>query len=131
MDPELERFIRNAYNAFVSNDLDTLLHVFHQDAEYVNPPEAIEGGTRQGEAELRSMWASMHDLFELDSVELTELSEAPAGVFALARFRGRGRGGGVPVHVRQYHVVTLRDGRISRIAWFTERDDALAAAGLA
>ena len=128
---QADRFIRDAYARFIAGDLDALLEAFHPDAEYVNPPEAIEGGTRHGVAELRSMWTSLHELFQLDSVELTELREAPAGVLALARFRGRGRAGGVPVDVQQYHVIALRDGRISRIAWFTERDDALAAAGLA
>jgi ketosteroid isomerase-like protein len=130
VDPESERFIRDTYAAFVANELDVLLESFHPDAEYVNPPEAVDGGTRQGEAELTTMWRSIHELFELDSVEVHELREVPVGAFALVRFRGRGRGSGVPVDIEQFHLVTLRDGRIARMAWFTTREQALQAAGL-
>jgi ketosteroid isomerase-like protein len=128
---ENERRLREAYDAFVAGDLHTLLDVFHPDAQYVNPPEAVEGGTRQGETELKQMWAGIHDLFELDSVEVREIREIPTGAFAQVRFRGKGRGSGVPVDIEQYHVVELRDGRIARLAWFLRREDALAAAGLA
>jgi ketosteroid isomerase-like protein len=122
--------IREAYAAFVAGDLEKLGQVFHPDAKYVNPPEAIEGGTRQGEAELMTMWRSLYDLFDLQSVEIDELSECPAGIFTFARFRGRGRSSGVPIDIRQYHVIAMRDGRIASLAWFVEREDALAAAGL-
>jgi ketosteroid isomerase-like protein len=130
MDQGVERLVRDAYAAFVAADFDTLLRIFHPDAEYVNPPEAVEGGTRRGEAELQQLWAGVHELFDIDSVEVHELREAPAGVFAFVLFRGRGRGSGVPVDVQQYHVIALRDGRIASLAWFLEREDALAAAGL-
>jgi ketosteroid isomerase-like protein len=128
---ENERRLRDAYDAFVAGDMDTLLEVFHPDAQYVNPPEAVEGGTREGETELRQMWINIHELFELESVEVQEIREAPNGAFAQVRFRGRGRGSGVPIDIEQYHAVELRDGRISRLAWFLRREDALAAAGLA
>jgi ketosteroid isomerase-like protein len=131
MDPDVERFVRDAYAAFVAGDLEALRQTIDPEAEWVNPPEAIEGGTRRGEAELIAMWRGLHDLFDLESVEFSELREAPKGVFALVRFRGRGHAGGVPVDVEQYHVIALQHGRIASIAWFTGRDDALAAAGLA
>jgi ketosteroid isomerase-like protein len=122
--------IREAYAAFIAGDLEKLREAFHPDAEYVNPPEAIEGGTRRGEAELMTTWRNVHDLFELHGVEMNEIRECPAGVFALVRFQGRGRSSGVPIDIQQYHVIAMRDGRIARLAWFVERDDALAAAGL-
>lgn len=127
---ENEALLREAYDVFVTGDLERLLDVFHPDAQYVNPPEAVEGGTRQGEAELRQMWINVHELFELDSVEVVELRQVPAGALTHVRFQGRGRGSGVPVDVEQYHVVELSDGRIARLSWFTQREDALAAAGL-
>jgi ketosteroid isomerase-like protein len=130
MDPEVERLVRDAYAAFAASDLDRLLEMFHPDAEYVNPPEAVDGGTRRGQAELKQMWTSIHDLFVLDGAEVLELRDARGGAFAAVRFRGRGRGSGVPIDIEQYHVTTVRDGRIASIAWFTNRDDALAAAGL-
>jgi ketosteroid isomerase-like protein len=131
MDPSVERLVRDAYDVFVAGDLHALREIFHPDAEYVNPPEAVEGGTRRGEGELMEMWTNLLDVFDIDSVEVFELREAPPGAFTFVRFRGRGRGSGVPVDVQQYHVITVRDGRVARLAWFLGRDDALAAAGLA
>jgi ketosteroid isomerase-like protein len=127
---ENEALLREAYDVFVTGDLERLLDVFHPDAQYVNPPEAVEGGTRQGEAELRRMWVNVHELFELDSVGVFEFRNVPVGALTHVRFQGRGRGSGVPVDVEQYHLVELRDGRIARLSWFTQREDALAAAGV-
>jgi len=42
----------------------------------------------------------------------------------------RGRGSGVEVRLPTYHVVTLRDGKITRHRSFHDRADALEAAGL-
>jgi ketosteroid isomerase-like protein len=130
MDPDVERLVRSAYDVFVAGDLNGLREIFHPDAEYVNPPEAVEGGTRRGEAELMEMWVNLLDVFDIDSVEIFELREAPPGAFAFVRFSGRGRGSGIPVDVQQYHVITVREGRVARLAWFLGREDALAAAGL-
>ena len=47
-----------------------------------------------------------------------------------ARHRGRGRESGVTVDARFYEVYTLRDGRIVRADEFSERQEALEAAGL-
>jgi ketosteroid isomerase-like protein len=126
---ENERTLREAYDSFVSGDLDRLLEIFQPDAQYVNPPEAVEGGIREGEAELKQMLLAIHEVFDMDSVEILELRDAPVGAFAFVRFRGRGRGSGLPVDVEQYHAIEMRNGRIARLSWFLNREDALAAAG--
>jgi ketosteroid isomerase-like protein len=51
-------------------------------------------------------------------------------VVVIACFRGRGRGSGVTVAQRLYEVYTLRNGRVLRVDEFTDRDQALEAAGL-
>ncbi len=51
-------------------------------------------------------------------------------VVVTVRLRGRGRGSGVEVDARFYDVFTLRDGKIVRMDQFTERSEALGAAGL-
>jgi ketosteroid isomerase-like protein len=45
-------------------------------------------------------------------------------------FRGRGRGSGVEVEARFYEVYTVRDGRTVRWEEFSDRAEALKAAGL-
>jgi ketosteroid isomerase-like protein len=47
------------------------------------------------------------------------------------RLQGRGRGSGVEIDARFYDVYTLRDGKIVRMDQFTERSQALQAAGVA
>jgi ketosteroid isomerase-like protein len=130
MDPATERLIRQGYAAFARGDLAALRRAFHPDAEYVNPPYAIDGGTRRGVKELSGIWRSLHELFEIDSVQVDELREGPRGVFVMTRTRGRGRGSGVPSDVSQAHVLEVRDRRIVRLAWFATREEGLAAAGL-
>jgi ketosteroid isomerase-like protein len=49
----------------------------------------------------------------------------------LTRYRGRGKGSGVPVDNEGAHVWALRDGKVVRLEIFADRADALAAAGLA
>lgn len=51
-------------------------------------------------------------------------------VVATVRLRGRGRGSGVEIDALFHDVYTLRDGKIVRMDQFTERSEALRAAGL-
>jgi ketosteroid isomerase-like protein len=51
-------------------------------------------------------------------------------VVVIACFRGRGRGSGVRVAERLYEVYTLRTGKVLRVDEFSDRDQALEAAGL-
>ena len=69
--------------------------------------------------------------------EWEELSTVPeqfidAGeiVFVAVRFSGRGKMSGVEVDALGYELYTLREGRVVRMDEFTERDEALRAAGL-
>ena len=50
-------------------------------------------------------------------------------VVAAVRVRGRGRGSGVEVDARFYDVFTVREGKIVRMDQFTQRSEALEAAG--
>jgi ketosteroid isomerase-like protein len=55
----------------------------------------------------------------------------PGMVLVLARTFVRGKGSGVEVDIPVAHLLTLRDGKVARFEVFTDRDEALAAAGLA
>lgn len=43
---------------------------------------------------------------------------------------GRGRASGIETDVEEFHVWTLRNGRVVRMQMFLDRDEALAAAGI-
>jgi ketosteroid isomerase-like protein len=51
-------------------------------------------------------------------------------VLLTAHHRGRGQGSGVEVDTRFYEVYMLRDGKVVRVDEFSERAEALEAAGL-
>jgi len=130
VDPELERRIRDAYAAFADGDIESLRDFWHEDAVYVNPPYAMEAGTREGRDAVVEIWNGLHSLFEYDGVEVLEVSQGPRGVLVVVRYHGRGRVSGAPVDVPMAHVVEIREGRVVRLAWFGTRDEAAAAAGL-
>ena len=72
-------------------------------------------------------WASA---FEDLKVTFEEIIDAGDQVIVVAYHQGRGRESGVEVDTRFYEVYTLRDGKVSRVDEYIERDDALEAAGL-
>jgi uncharacterized protein len=56
--------------------------------------------------------------------------DAGDSVVVTVHLSGRGRGSGVEIDARFYDVYTLRDGKIVRMDQFSDRSEALAAAGL-
>jgi ketosteroid isomerase-like protein len=72
-------------------------------------------------------WKGEWDDYELLPEEFEEMGDR---VVAAVRVRGRGRGSGVEVDARFYDLFTLREGKIVRMDQFTQRSDALEAAGV-
>jgi ketosteroid isomerase-like protein len=130
VDPGLERTIRDAYAAFAEGDIESLRAFWHEDATYVNPPYAMESGTRKGRDAVVEIWNGMHSLFEYDAVEVREISEGPNGVLVVVRYRGRGRSSGAPVTCRWRTSSRSATCRVARLAWYGTRDEAAEAAGL-
>jgi ketosteroid isomerase-like protein len=94
--------------------------------EYVNPPDAVETGTRRG----RHAFAGIRDAYEDVRIEPTQFIDAGDEVVVIARVTGTGRGSGVDIDWRHGYIWTLRDGKGVRFRWFNKSEQALAAAGL-
>ena len=73
-------------------------------------------------------WKAEWDDYEVIPEEFVDVGDS---VIAKVRLRGRGRGSGVEIDALFYDLYTLRDGKIVRMDQFTERSEALAAAGRA
>ncbi len=71
-------------------------------------------------------WGEFDDPY----IEVHELIDAGAQVFASVTFRGRGKQSGAETSWDLWAVWTVRDGRLVRFRGFTDRDAALEAAGL-
>lgn len=120
---ELVRRIYAAWNEGFAGLLDA-------EIEWVNPPGAVEGGTRRGIQSFTAAARSVSDTFEGSRVDFDEFIDAGDRVVVLGTLRGRGRGSGVDVERRQGYVWTIRDGKAVRFEWFPEQQQALDAAGL-
>jgi ketosteroid isomerase-like protein len=64
-------------------------------------------------------------------MSLEDVLAAPDGrVVSLFCHRGKGRGSGVPMELEMAQIATLRDRRITRLDNYSDRGEALEAAGL-
>ena len=97
------------------------------DVEYVNPPDAVEGGTRRGRAAFRGLG----DVYQDVRIEPERLIDAGGDdVVVIARVRGTGKGSGVEIDWHHGYIWTIRDGVGVRFRWFNKPEEALAAAGI-
>jgi ketosteroid isomerase-like protein len=112
--------------ACASGDLDAALA--HAD------PEIVWNPTQEGQAEgitaVRATMERWEDSFEDLEVTYEETIDAGDRVVLKTHVSGRGRESGVEVEERSYMVWSLRGGKVLRMDEFTERADALEAAGL-
>jgi ketosteroid isomerase-like protein len=105
--------------------------VIDPDVEYVNPPGAIEPGTRRGIEELRRVIEKVREGWETWRMEPQELTAVGDRVIVVIRYRARGRTSGVELEGLESALLTFRDGKITRYEWFHGPDDAQRAAGAA
>jgi ketosteroid isomerase-like protein len=81
-------------------------------------------------AEVRAMWERWEsDWDELETVP-EEYIDAGDQVILAVRYSGRGRASGIAVEDRQFEVHTLSEGKIVRKVEFSDRFQALEAAGI-
>jgi ketosteroid isomerase-like protein len=95
--------------------------------EFVNPEDAIEGGTRKGLAGMRT---AMENFFEGAgpgaTFELEELYERGEQVLVRCRLHVRGASSGAEAVSPPGGLLhTLRDGRVLRIEWHYWTDEIL------
>ena len=106
------------------------LEALTDDVEWVNPPVAVEPGTRRGAVGFNEAIASIYEGWEDSRFEPEEVLASGEDVVALGELRARGRAVGLEVRREHAQVWTFRAGRVARMRWFDSHADALAAAGL-
>jgi ketosteroid isomerase-like protein len=99
------------------------------DAEWVNPPEAVEPGTRQGADSFNRAVANVFAAWDDVAFETERVIDNGEDVVALGRLRGHIHGPGMAVESPHGQIWTFRDGLVTRMEWFNSHREALQARG--
>jgi ketosteroid isomerase-like protein len=124
------KVVHRFVEAWNRSDTDAMLALFDTDCEVVFPPEVPEPGPFHGHAELRQWAEGFLAAWESHRAEVVEVVESGDKVVAVLHLVGRGIGSGIEMDETDAHVLTFRDGKITRWQSFNERSEALEAAGL-
>jgi ketosteroid isomerase-like protein len=132
MSREKVELVRASWDAWARGDMDGVLDTFHPAIEWDTTHFAgwPESDVYRGHDEVRRFfeeWLGTWDSYEAGLEDVIEVEDR---VVTLCWQRGVGRESRVPVEVGWAQVVAFRDGKIAIIDNYTDRPEALEAAGL-
>ena len=124
--------IQRAYELWAQGDFEGLLALATPDIEWIPPSYTLEPGPLRGAEEVRRGINAYFEDFEEFVPKPEEIFDAsrPGEYLVMVRTRARGRGSGAEVTIEVAHLITFREGRVSRVEIFIDRADGLAAAGI-
>jgi ketosteroid isomerase-like protein len=123
--------IRDFTEAFNRHDIDDLTSQLDPEVELHEWPAAPGAGTYRGHDGVRKALDSWFEVWAWMHVEIVDVVEAEDRVMVTLRQRAKGKGSEVEVEIESFNVYTVRDGKLTRLELYTERESALEAAGLA
>ena len=127
MSQENVEVVRELWEAYSRGDIDRVIALSDPYVVLVT----LEEGPLYGPEAVRANYARWMEAWrEEPETTVEEVIGNGDHVVVIACFRGRGRGSGVRIAERLYEVYTLRNGKVLRVDEFSDRDQALEAAGL-
>jgi ketosteroid isomerase-like protein len=112
-------------------ETEAFLAFLHPEVEYNAVPAPLEGGTARGHLGWLQAWDAFLEANEEFSTTINELADLGGDkVFVAAEITSKYKGSGMVLTEPRFSVLTLRDGLITRIDAYREREEALEAAGL-
>ena len=130
MSEESLKFVVDSYARFNAGDREAGLWYWHEDAEYHAAREDPDAAVHRGIEAIRRQFASWVSTYPDLTVEPLEARSSGDHVFLWVRFSGHGAASDVPIDMQLAHVITIRDGRVSKVVEYFDRAEALEAAGL-
>jgi len=136
MSEENVEIVRRVYEAAVRRDQEAALALYDTEIEWDTsrrgtPGDMAGSGIYRGHDGLRTWFRSWHEAWEDLVDHLDEVVDAGDRILSVVTMRARGRASGAEVTSRRYFGVwTIRDGKVTRVVWFSTRAEALEAAGL-
>jgi ketosteroid isomerase-like protein len=98
------------------------------DAEWVNPSDAVEPGTRHGADSFNDAIASVFATWDDVRFDTERVIENGDDVVAIGVLHGHVRSAGMKVDSPHGQIWTFRDGRVTRMRWFNTHRETLEAA---
>jgi ketosteroid isomerase-like protein len=123
MSKENVEVIRSIYARWEAGE--SARELIDPDMEYVNPPYAVESGTKRG----RGTLSAIREIYPDFRFEPEQYREAGDEVVVIGMATGTAASG-VRAQWRQGYVWTVREGLAVRFRWFSDPAEALAAVGL-
>jgi ketosteroid isomerase-like protein len=134
MSEENVELVRAQIDAYNRGDYDAALALLDEEVEWHVPEvaalDAPASGIVQGRALVAEQFARWLEAWETHAFQVTDALSQGDDVFIAGLQVGRGRHSGLDIRVPTFHVFTVRDQKIVAMRAFSERADALEAAGL-
>jgi len=110
---------------------DVFLDYFHANVEIVPPLSYPDTeSSYRGQEGVRRWFRQMDEIWDDWRFEAERLFDAGNQVVAFVRVSGSAKRSSAALTISVAHVLTLRDGRVTRAHVFLDRSEALEAAGL-
>jgi len=122
--------VQQFVDAFNRRDVDWMAERATPDAELDEWPTAPGAASYRGPDGVREAMNNWFEVWEWMKVEVVDVMEVDDRVLVTLDQRAKGKGSEAEVEIRSHNVYTIRDGKVSRMQLFTERQAALEAAGL-
>ena len=122
--PDAAGLVRGDYD-------DVFLDYFHPDFELVPPSAYPDTGPPRGQEGFRRWYRQIDEIWDDWRLRCRAgFFDAGTQVVVFVRVSGTAKQSGAALAISAAHVVTLRNGRITRAEVFLDRSEALEAAGL-
>jgi ketosteroid isomerase-like protein len=122
--------VRNAHEALNGGDIDALIRLCDPAFRLDMSDRVFNPAVFEGHDGVRRFYSEVGDVWENYTWEPEKLLESGDWVVALLRSRAKGRSSGIEIERRTAMLWTVREGRLTSLRFFRDRDRALEAAGL-
>jgi ketosteroid isomerase-like protein len=123
--------VRRFIEAFNRRDLESVIADIDPDGELHEWPEAPGARSYRGADGVRAALDAWFETWEWMRVEIEDIFDVGDHVVVVLHQRARGRASEAEVEIRSFNVYTFREGKVTGIRLFLERERALEAAGIA
>jgi ketosteroid isomerase-like protein len=99
--------------------------LMQSDVEWVNPPDAIETGTRHGRDGFQEAQSAFRRAYSSMEIHVERQVERGDAVGLIVESVLHGRGSGIEVRQRQGMLFTIRQGKVARFEWSNQPENLL------